>query len=84
MMKDDDEDDNKPAADENAGPKIKMGRIGKKKKGKTGGASETAGKTSGVGGGATDPSFARSAAVDDDRGNENFTEQDIEFMRHSI
>jgi len=31
MMKDDDEDD-KPAVDENAGPKIKMGKIGKKKK----------------------------------------------------
>lgn len=31
MMKEDDEED-KPAVDENAGPKIKMGRIGKKKR----------------------------------------------------
>ena len=32
MNEGDDDNDNKPAAEENAGPKIKMGRIGKKKK----------------------------------------------------
>ena len=32
MMNEGDDDNDKPAADENTGPKIKMGRIGKKKK----------------------------------------------------
>lgn len=32
MNEGDDDTENKPAPDENAGPKIKMGRIGKKKK----------------------------------------------------
>ena len=32
MNEGDDDNENKPAPDENAGPKIKMGRIGKKKK----------------------------------------------------
>lgn len=84
MMKDDDEDDNKPAESENAGPKIKMGRIGKKKKTKEAAGGAVAGKTSAPGGGASGPSYGGSAAVDEDRGNEGFTEQDIEFMRHSI
>lgn len=84
MMKDDDEDDNKPAENETSGPKIKMGRIGKKKKTKEAAGGAVAGKTSAPGGGASGPSYSSSAAVDDDRGNEGFTEQDIEFMRHSI
>lgn len=32
MNEGEDDNENKPAPDENAGPKIKMGRIGKKKK----------------------------------------------------
>ena len=32
MLRDGEEEDAKPAGDENAGPKIKMGRIGKKKR----------------------------------------------------
>ena len=32
MNEGDDDNENKPAAEENSGPKIKMGRIGKKKK----------------------------------------------------
>lgn len=43
MMKDDDDDEGKPAVDENAGPKIKMGRIGKKKR--TNAAAETGAKS---------------------------------------
>ena len=83
MMRDDDDDDNKPPADENAGPKIKMGRIGKKKKTKTGAAAEP-GKpqSSAIGGG--DAGGFKDSAVDEDRGAEGFTEQDIEFMRQAI
>jgi len=44
-MKDDDEDDNKPQVDENAGPKIKMGRIGKKKRTKEGAATGSSNTT---------------------------------------
>lgn len=32
MMNEGEDDNDRPAVDENAGPKIKMGRIGKKKK----------------------------------------------------
>lgn len=81
MMKEDDEED-KPAADENAGPKIKMGRIGKKKR-----ANRPEQKAAG-GAGAADTGFggqkASSMIEDDTRGNEAFTEEDIEFMRQAI
>jgi len=76
MMKEDDEDD-KPAADKPAGPEIKMGRIGKKPR-KNQAAKGAAGADSGFGGAKT----TSSAMIDDDtRGNEGFSEQDIEFMR---
>ena len=83
MMKDGEDDDDKPAVDENAGPKIKMGKIGKKKK--KGGAND---KTA-AGGSKADGGFSKiqSGANDDmqDRGNnEGFTEGDIEFMRKAI
>lgn len=81
MMKDDDEDENKPAVDENAGPKIKMGRIGKKKR-------TNAPEAKGAKPGAADAGgFKASSAAPDDmdvRGNEGFTESDIEFMRQAI
>ena len=80
MMKEDDDED-KPPPDENAGPKIKMGRIGKKKK------TRPEAKT-GVGAAAADSGFGApkaSSMIDDDtRGNEAFTEEDIEFMRQAI
>jgi len=75
-----DDDEDKPPADENAGPKIKMGRIGKKKRaGAEGAKGKEGGATAGV-------SAVRSSAPDemDTRGNEGFTEGDIEFMRQAI
>jgi len=84
MMKDDDEDDNKPQVDENAGPKIKMGRIGKKKRTKEGAAAGSSNTTAAGAKSGADPAFAK-VNIDDDRGNtEGFTEQDIEFMRQAI
>lgn len=79
MMRDDDDDAGKPAVDENAGPKIKMGRIGKKKKTNAKPDART-GATTGAGADFGKPS---SSAPDDmdTRGNEGFTENDIEFMR---
>lgn len=78
MMNEGDDDDNKPAADENAGPKIKMGRIGKKKK-------TTKARDADKGGNAQAEGGFTKAKVSpdemDDRGNEGFTEGDIEFMR---
>jgi len=78
MMQEGEEDDNKPAVAENAGPKIKMGRIGKKKS-----AAAAAAK-----GGVVDTGFnkPREQAPDemDTRGNEGFSETDIEFMRQAI
>ena len=83
MMKED-EDDDKPPVDENAGPKIKMGRIGKKKRTnqptKAGEpAKGAAGVDSGLGG-----NRGGGMMEDDSRGNEGFSEQDIEFMRQAI
>ena len=82
MMRGGEEDEDKPPADENAGPKIKMGRIGKKKKTRP-----TGQKTEGAAG-ASDPYSAKdrqTAPEDlDTRGNEAFTPEDIEFMRQAI
>lgn len=80
MMQQDDEDQ-KPAVNENAGPKIKMGRIGKKKTGATTGP-QTKTAAAEVGG----LKKVREQAPDDidTRGNEGFTENDIEFMRQAI
>ena len=81
MMKDDDEDD-KPAVDENAGPKIKMGKIGKKKKKGPKGDSAATGASKADGGFSKVQSGADELA---DRGNnEGFSEGDIEFMRKAI
>lgn len=81
MMNEGEDDDNKPQVDENAGPKIKMGRIGKKKK-------TTKARDGGRdGGAAADNGFSKAKAAPDemdDRGNEGFTEGDIEFMRQAI
>ena len=83
MNEGEDDAEDKPPADEAAGPKIKMGRIGKKKKKRAG--NEGAAKE---GGAAADSGFTRpSASVPDDtddRGKEGFTEKDIEFMRQAI
>mmetsp|Transcript_36157 Transcript_36157/g.47503 ORF Transcript_36157/g.47503 Transcript_36157/m.47503 type:complete len:104 (+) Transcript_36157:760-1071(+) len=73
MMKEDEEDE-KPAVDENAGPKIKMGRIGKKKRtnkadGKGG---EGAAKDSGFG--AQKGSSGGGMMEDESRGTEGFSE----------
>ena len=82
MMRDGDEDEDKPAVEENAGPKIKMGRIGKKKK--------TRAAAGGAESNKNEPGYskvgAQSSAPDEDegRGNEGFSEQDIEFMRQAI
>jgi len=64
-----DDDEAKPPADENAGPKIKMGRIGKKKR-----TNEAKGKEGGVS--TVGASKERSQAPDemDNRGGEGFTE----------
>lgn len=83
MMKDDDEDD-KPAADENAGPKIKMGRIGKKKRTNAAGKTEGAAKSGGADVGGFKASSSANPDDMDVRGNEGFTESDIEFMRQAI
>ena len=82
-MMNDGEDDDKPAVDENAGPKIKMGRIGKKKKTTKG--AEGA-KASGAGADSGFNNKAKSSVPDEmeDRGQEGFTEGDIEFMRQAI
>lgn len=82
MMKDGEDDDDKPAVDENAGPKIKMGKIGKKKK------KGVSSDKPGAGGAKADGGFSKiQSGADDmqDRGNnEGFTEGDIEFMRKAI
>ena len=82
MLRDGEDEDDKPPADENSGPKIKMGRIGKKKKQRP-----TAQKADG-GASANDPYAPkdRSSAVeeDDTRGNESFSPEDIDFMRQAI
>lgn len=82
MMKDDDEED-KPAVDENAGPKIKMGRIGKKKKTRPGATGKPADSGAGESGLTKDRTVPGMEDMDS-RGNEGFTEQDIEFMRQAI
>lgn len=82
-MADDDENESAPQPEENTGPKIKMGRIGKKKKktpvGATGGQSTTTEsytkKNIGLGDGGSD---IRSAL------GQGFNEQDIEFMKKAI
>lgn len=82
MMNEGEDDNDKPAADENTGPKIKMGRIGKKKK--KGAQQRDAGGREGA---AADSGFSKPSAAPDemeDRGNEGFTEGDIEFMRQAI
>ena len=77
MMKEDEEED-KPAVDENAGPKIKMGRI-RKKKPNAKDAAKKGEEATGSGFGAQKE--ARVAMEDEPRSNEGFSEQDIEFMR---
>ena len=80
MMNDGDDAEEKPAVEENAGPKIKMGRIGKKKRTNAAGAAKE--------GAGADSGFSKPANLapdeSDDRGNEGFTEKDIEFMRQAI
>lgn len=80
MMRDGEDEDEKPVVDENAGPKIKMGRIGKKKRTAEGGAKGAAAA------GGENFSNNRPSAPDDmeSRGGEGFTENDIEFMRQAI
>ena len=79
-MMQEDQDDDKPAVDENAGPKILMGRIGKKKKTKPSGPKGNEGGPAAADLGYRAP--AKSSMMDEDtRGNEGFTDQDIEFMR---
>ena len=82
MMRDGEDEEEKPAVDENAGPKIKMGRIGKKKRTN---AKESDAKGAAAAGG-SGFTAARSSAPDDmdSRGGEGFTETDIEFMRQAI
>ena len=78
MMRDGDEDEGKPAGDENTGPKIKMGRIGKKKRTN---AAAAARKDD------DQPAAKRSAAAADDdvpTGGETFSDSDIEFMKRAI
>lgn len=82
-MKDGEDEDDKPAVDENAGPKIKMGKIGKKKK------KGVSNDKAAPGGAKAESGFSKlggqNAAEDmDTRGNEGFTEGDIEFMRKAI
>lgn len=80
MMRDDDEDDAKPAVDENAGPKIKMGKIGKKKRTN---AKAEAGAKSGLT--AMDIGKTASSGHDEiESRGEGFSENDIEFMRQAI
>ena len=83
MLRDGEEEEDKPPADENSGPKIKMGRIGKKKKQRP-----TDKKTEGGAGGDTygakDRSQPGRGEIDDARGNEAFTPEDIDFMRQAI
>jgi len=73
-----DEEDEAPKADENAGPKIKMNRIGRKAK--KGGADEKASKPG--------PSGAKEAPSMKPFGDKvpsgGFSEQDIEFMKKAI
>ncbi len=82
MLRDGDAEEDKPPADENSGPKIKMGRIGKKKKQRPAGQKAEGGATSGDAFGSKD----RQAVAEelDTRGNEAFTPEDIEFMRQAI
>lgn len=71
MMNEGDEDDNKPAVDENAGPKISMGRIKKRPKKNDG----KDAKKEGVAGGVAE--FKRDTEAPDEmdnRGAEGFTE----------
>jgi len=71
MLNEGDEDDNKPAVDENAGPKISMGKIKKRPK-KTDGKDA---KKEGVAGGVAE--FKRDQEAPDEmdnRGAEGFTE----------
>ena len=80
MNEGEDDNESKPAVDENAGPKIKMGRIGKKKRTKAAAAAKE-------GGAEKDTGFTKAQVAPDEmetRGNENFTEGDIEFMRQAI
>ena len=80
MMRDGDEEEERPQADENAGPKIKMGRIGKKKRTNA----ETKKPTGGEAGGFAAKTAQQAPDEMDSRGAEGFTEQDIEFMRQAI
>lgn len=67
-------------ADEDTGPKIKMGKIGGKKKKKKGGKDEPASK-----GGDMDSGMSRPSKVSSGfSGGQGFTEQDVEFMKKAI
>ena len=79
LMADDDDAGAPPQAEDNGGPKIKMGRIGKKKK-KGGAATKTAGEsyTKKIGGGADPIADVRPS------GGGGFNENDIEFMKKAI
>jgi len=78
MADDDDTAGAPPQAEDNGGPKIKMGRIGKKKK--RGPAAGTAGEsyTKKINTGAADPT------LDSRPSGGGFNENDIEFMKKAI
>lgn len=77
-MQEDEENDQKSAAQENAGPKIKMGRLGGKKKA---GVPDKSGKAAP---GAKVDSEKWSKQADKSLGAAGFSEQDIEFMKKAI
>ena len=78
LMADDDEDE-QPAqsAQEETGPKIKMGRIGKKSKKSAAAASATSGEN-------YTKKLTAAAALDGPSGKGSFSETDIEFMKKAI
>lgn len=90
MQNDDEEETNaRGGSQEDTGPKIKMGRIGKKKKKpaeKSGGAATSsslanepsASYTKKIGG------LSAPSDIDGGRGSEGFNEQDVEFMKKAI
>lgn len=70
MMNEGEEENDKPPVDEAVGPKIKMGRIGKKKKNNARDATKE-------GGAAVDSGFTKAEVAPDEmdtRGSEGFTE----------
>ena len=80
LMEDDDEAPAQNAGNEETGPKIKMGRIGKKKATK-------GGKDAGSAGAGSDnftKKLTQAAAIEKSNGGSGFSEQDVEFMKKAI